>query len=273
MMPLGKYGLEHDVRPAPAYSKVRLGAVGGVILLALILAVSGYYKVRNGSEALQEVREELHERSQPPEAPRPPSGPRASVPEVKPLPPQQERLLQRIAAFEGADELLQARALLQQALKRDDMREVRATLEHKLGGINLALLMGARAMPGKVRHTIVAGDLVGKIAGRYGNTQAYLLKVNNITRPELLRIGQELWVLDNPSFELLYSLQHNVLTLTLNGEFCKKYQANALHAAQDIPAGTYKLSERVATRLGLSDGDLAELRLLALPGAALKIID
>lgn len=43
-------------------------------------------------------------------------------------------------------------------------------------------------------YTVVRGDTLSKIAGRYGTSYQELAKVNNIPNPDLIRIGQVLQV-------------------------------------------------------------------------------
>ncbi len=155
-----------------------------------------------------------------------------------------QRLLEQVASHETADDLVAARQLLHQLLIRRDAEDVRAFVERKIGEINTTLLFSNRAMPEKVRHRVVSGDLISKLAKRFGTTQAYLLQANGIDRPDRLRIGREIWVLDKPAFEVMVFKQAATAVLVLNGQFCKRY-AVGLGPAADIPAGTYAVRNRV----------------------------
>jgi len=153
-------------------------------------------------------------------------------------------LLEQVARHETADELVRARQVLHQILIRRDADDVRAFVERKIGEINTALLFGDRAMPEKVRHRVASGDLISKLAKRYGTTQAYLLLANGIDRPDRLRIGREIWVLDKPAFELTVFKQTASAVLVLNGQFCKRYSVG-LGPAADVPAGTFAVRNKV----------------------------
>lgn len=158
--------------------------------------------------------------------------------------PEVRKLLDKAAEYESADDWVNARLVLQEVRLRPDADEVRAFVERKIGGLNTALVFGDRAMPEKARHRIAAGDLIGKLAKRYGNTQDYLLKANGIDKPELLRIGREIWVLQTPVFELTVFKRASSAVLTLNGQFFKRYEIG-LCKSEYAPAGTYLIRNRV----------------------------
>ena len=156
-----------------------------------------------------------------------------------------QRLLEQVARHETADDLIAARRVLHQVLIRRDAQDVRDFVERKIGEINTALLFSDRAMPEKARHRVASGDLISKMAKRYGTTQAYLLQANGIARPERLRIGREIWVLDKPAFELTVFKQAASAVLVLNGQFCKRY-AVGLGPSADVPAGTFAVRNKVS---------------------------
>ena len=149
-----------------------------------------------------------------------------------------------MARHETADNLVAARQVLHQLLLRRDAESVRAFVERKIGEINTTLLFSNREMPEKARHRVVSGDLISRLAKRYGTTQAYLLQANGIDRPDRLRVGREIWVLDKPAFELTVFKQTATAVLVLNGQFCKRY-AIGLGPAADIPSGTYAVRNKV----------------------------
>jgi LysM repeat protein len=184
--------------------------------------------------------------------------------------PEVKRLLEQAARHETADDLVNARLVLLQILLRKDAEDVRAFAERKIGVINTALVFGDRSMPEKARHRIASGDLVGKLAKRYGNTQAYLLKANGIDQPSRLRIGQEIWVLENPVFELTVSKKTASAVLTLNGQFFKRYETGP-GKPPGVPGGMYAVRDDILARLGLRSADADELRIL-LPSAVPVVV-
>ncbi len=169
----------------------------------------------------------------------PPSAPVAKIqsPEVK-------QLLDQSAARESEDDRVGARLILQQVLVRRDADDVRAFAERKVGSLNTALVFADAPMPEKARHRIAAGDLISKLAKQYGCTQEYILKVNGIDKPELLRIGREIWVLKNPAFELIIFKRNNSAVLTLNNQFFKRYTIG-VGKAESVPSGTYAIRGKI----------------------------
>lgn len=155
-----------------------------------------------------------------------------------------KKLLGQVTARETADDLVNARLILHQILLRRDADDVRAFVERKIGSLNTALVFGDRPMPEKARYRIVAGDLIGKLAKRFGNTQEYLLKANGIDKPELLRIGREIWVLQSPVFELTVFKQSNSAVLTLNGQFFKRYETG-IGLSANVPSGLYVIRNKI----------------------------
>ena len=184
--------------------------------------------------------------------------------------PEVKRLFEQVARHEAADDLVNARLVLNQILLRKDAEDVRQFTERKIGNINTVLMFGDRPMPEKTRHRIASGDLVGKLAKRYGSTQDFLLKANGIDDPSRLRVGREIWVLDNPIFEMAVFKKSSSAVLLLNGQFFKRYEAR-VGAPPEIPAGTYAVREGVLARLGLRGADAEELRILLPPGVPVTV--
>jgi len=179
-----------------------------------------------------------------------PQGSGLRTPEAKPAPaitvqsPEVKKLLDQVTVCEEADDLLGARLILMQVLIRRDADDVRAFVERKIGSINTTLVFANRPMPEKGKHRIVAGDVIGKLAKRYGSTQEYILKANGIDKPELLRIGREVWVLQGPVFELTVFKKGGSAVLTLNGQFFKRY-AVGIGKPEQVPGGTYAIRSKV----------------------------
>ncbi len=116
-----------------------------------------------------------------------------------------------------------ARKLYRELLVEDGAQPMRPALERALGELNRRILFEDIAAPEKGRHLVVRGDLISRLAVRYGCTQEYLLQANQLARPEALRLGQEIQVLNQPRFELTLILSARSAYLTLNGLFFKRY--------------------------------------------------
>lgn len=184
----------------------------------------------------------------------------AVAPTAKVQSTEVKRLLERVAEYENADDLVNARLILHQLFQRKDAEDVRAFVERKIGTINTTLAFSDRPMPEKTRHRIASGDLISKLAKRYGNTQDYLLKANGIDQPNRLRVGREIWVLEDPVFELTVFSKASNAVLTLNGQFFKRYEIG-LGKPDDTSSGFDPVRKKLSKHRFLV-GDLDELCIL-----------
>lgn len=141
------------------------------------------------------------------------------------------------------DDLLGARSKLLALLKLPESKPVQEFIEKKVSAINEKLLFSNRPMPGKIAYLVVAGDSIGKIARKFNTTVDFIISENGIDNPAALAIGKELWVLNNPAFELTVEKKSFSAVLTLNGEFFKRYTVG-LGPESDIPSGAYALRSR-----------------------------
>lgn len=187
----------------------------------------------------------------------------------KNIPEAVAKLLKRVDELEDGDDLVSARMILQKLRLSPEAATVRPLVETRLGEINIALIFSTSPMPGKLPHKIVSGDLVSKLTHKYNNTEEYILRVNQITQPERIRIGQELWVLDNPIFELLIDKSDFKAVLLFNNGFFKAYTIG-LGDSGRVLAGAYELRGRSADgrRLSLkSAGNAEDTKTLSMSGA------
>lgn len=164
------------------------------------------------------------------------------------LPPEVQRLMGQVTELEDADDMPGARKILLHLLTRRDAEEIRAFVERRIGTLNIAMALGDRTMPEKTRHKVVAGDVIGRLALHYGNTIDYILHVNGIDRPERLRVGREIWVLQNPVLELTVFKRTKKAVLTLNGQFFKSYEVS-LGKPEQLTPGSYEIKHRVTDQI------------------------
>jgi len=161
----------------------------------------------------------------------------------KRIPEQIKKLIDQATADEQANNLADARLSFLYLLGQKEAEELLPFLERKAGHINTALFLSKQPASGKTTYTVVRGDTLGRIAQRFGCPQEFILEINGIGRPELLKLGAQLHVLDNPKFELQLSKAEASALLTLNGEFFKRY-ALVSGDAHLPPAGNYTVRNR-----------------------------
>lgn len=170
------------------------------------------------------------------------------------IPAEVEHLMKRADELEQGDDFLSARMILEKLRLRPGAEVVRGLIEQRIGEINVSLILSDKAMPGKLLHKIKSGDLISRLARKYGNTQEYIMRVNSIDNPAKIRIGQELWVLDNPIFELMIDKSDFKAVLLFNNRFFKVYSIGIGDPAGD-PTGSYIVNSR-----GTSVNSLGEER-------------
>ena len=167
------------------------------------------------------------------------------------IPSEVEHLMHRAEELQQGGDFVSARMILEKLRLRPGAEVVRGLIEKRIGEINTALVLSDKAMPGKLLHKIKSGDLISRLARKYGNTQEYIMRVNSIDNPAKIRIGQDLWVLDNPIFELMIDKSDFKAVLLFNNRFFKVYTIGVGDPA-GVPTGSYIVNSRgtSATNLG-----------------------
>lgn len=164
------------------------------------------------------------------------------IPQAK-IPAEVGRLMKRADELKQGGDFVSARMILDKLRLRPDAEVVRGVIEGRIGDINIALILSDRPMPGKLSHTIKSGDLISRLAPKYRNTQEYIMRVNSIDDPAKIRVGQTLWVLDNPMFELMIDKSDFRAVLLFNHRFFKVYTIGLGGSADDLSGG-YTVNSR-----------------------------
>jgi len=272
MLSRGSYGIEYDEDKNTAHQKHWWFIILGCVLVALVIAVRG---CKGNASALDEdpaqaIRLDAPETkvnresasigrhffgkwfgasgsaADAPPAPGPDvtADTSAAIPKTsKRLPAPIQKLLDQATADEQAGSLLDARLAFLHLLEQKEAAELHPFIERRLGYINTTLIFSAQPAHGKTTHTVVRGDTPGKIAQRFGCPQEFIMEVNGIERPENLKLGTVLQVLDKPQFDLHISKAGATARLNLNGEFFKRY---ALIPGDTLlpPAGSHTVRSR-----------------------------
>jgi LysM repeat protein len=67
-----------------------------------------------------------------------------------------------------------------------------AAIAKKLGGASTSATTTTQTATTALCHTVATGDTLAKIAAKYGTTVADLVKINGISNPNVIRVGQEI---------------------------------------------------------------------------------
>lgn len=167
------------------------------------------------------------------------------VADSKPASAEVGALIEKGQEAERRDDLGAARAAYEAALASQNCGESVPLVENRLGDVMVKLIMSQREMPEKVDHAIVSGDLVAKLARKYGTTAQLISAANGITNPNNIKIGDRLRILDHPNFEIKVSKSENWLLVTLNGKFFKRYTVGTGRYNR-TPVGTFKISDKIS---------------------------
>jgi len=115
----------------------------------------------------------------------------------------------------------------------------RQQAEDFLGDRNVAALVERAAEEGDV-YTVASGDFIQRIAKRYNVTQELLMRVNGITDPKMLSVGQRL-VIPKASFSLAVDKNTNTMTVYNHGQFFKKYRVRTGKTEHMTPQGEFTI--------------------------------
>jgi predicted negative regulator of RcsB-dependent stress response len=136
-----------------------------------------------------------------------------------------------------------AKADLDDLMEREIPAELRSRLETTLGELNLRLLYSPEIYGNDESYEVQKGDYIYNLAKKYNITQELLLKCNNITDPKKMGTGQRLKI-PRITFNILVDKYNNILTLTANGKFFKKYSVRTGAYENQTPVGEFKIENK-----------------------------
>ncbi|MEI8139556.1 MAG: L,D-transpeptidase family protein [bacterium] len=120
---------------------------------------------------------------------------------------------------------------------------LRATIEGKLGKLNVEMIRLPWTMAEKQEYVVQTNDAVKIIARKFGTTVEMIVKGNELKRPDIIRPGQRLKVFSG-KMEIVVSKSRHDLLLSANGRFFKRYQV-ATGRYEKTPVGTFSIVERI----------------------------
>lgn len=105
--------------------------------------------------------------------------------------------------------------LLSSGQKKQDVREL-------LDDINEKLVFNPRYKDGATIHQVGSGEVLSNIARQYGVNWRMLTRINNIVRPELIRVNQKIKVLEGQP-KVVVDKNSFTLTLFIDDYYVKEY--------------------------------------------------
>ena len=183
-------------------------------------------------------------------------------------------LLMRLEEAERSRDLEMAVTTIEsiRALPGSPAADIDDALARRLGTLNVRRLLVGKNAQWVRKVTVRRGDSTSRIAAENGSTLASLSALNG-GKTDRIVIGQTLYVMDHPRFNLVVHRRTRTADLSLNGKFFKRYD---LQGAVKAKEGAYELPERKRAFWGnvgvsLKAADQEELEMLLPSGTPVLI--
>ena len=199
------------------------------------------------------------------------AAPRPLVPPEEPgavkRPAKVRHLLMRLEEAEKKSDVEMSVTTIEQlrALPGAPAADLDNKLARRLGELNVKRLFEQRNAQWVAKVVVKRGDSASRIASEHGSTLASLKKLNEGVDINRVRIGQTLFVMNHPRFNLVVHRRTRTADLQLNGKFFKRYDMTKETAAKE---GAY---EWRGMNLELKPADRVELDTL-LPKSASVLV-
>lgn len=135
---------------------------------------------------------------------------------------------------------VEAREILTRVYREGDDEE-RERAHDALKQLNSELVFTPRVVDGATVHTVESGETLATIASKYGVSWRMIQRLNDIDRPQSIRVGQELKILDGPQ-RIVVDKSDFRLALFIDGDFIKEYEVG-LGKNDKTPEGEFEVEE------------------------------
>jgi len=287
MLARGKFGIEYNPKPLDDDSS----GLGWVVLVVVAVAAVSLVWTLVSRIMSKPAEDEIVDPPKPaavvatPQAPLPatvvpqPVAPPARTNEApRPIVPPEEagavkrpakvrHLLMRLEEAEKKADIEMSVTTIEQlrSLPGSPAADMDNKLARRLGELNVKRLFGQRNAQWVAKVVVKRGDSASRIASEHGSTLASLKKLNEGVDINRVRIGQTLFVMNHPRFNLVVHRRTRTADLQLNGKFFKRYDMTKETAAKE---GAY---EWRGMNLELKPADRTELDTL-LPKSASVLV-
>jgi LysM repeat protein len=140
-----------------------------------------------------------------------------------------------------AGKIIEARDGLYSLMLRNPDSPQRIKIKSLLSDLADQWLFGEKVLAGDqscTRYKVQSGDLLSKIGMKYDVPWEFLLKINNILRPEMLRAGQTIKVVNGP-FNAVISRSTFTMDVYLNEVYVKSYKVGLGADKHQTPTGLW----------------------------------
>ena len=245
----GKFGLEYDLRqkeePSGGLGWV-VAAIAFLALVSLAWTLIGRFRSNAEEAEVDVVVAEEPQKVETPSAANPPPVTETEPPtrriddsDMAKRPVKLRNLLMRLdEAKKRRDVEMEVTTIEQiRAMPGSPAADLDDSLARRLGTLNVRRLFDLRNAQWVKQVTLKRGDVASRIAYENGSTLASLARLNG-GNVEKVVIGQKLYVMDHPRFNLVIHRRTRTADLSLNGKFFKRYDLPGEVSGKE---GTYEM--------------------------------
>lgn len=252
----GKFGIEYNPRRVRDDSPSALKWIVALVVVAALGSLVWTLVSRAKTPAEEPPPERPSARDALPPAPPPPASPKPKArpaPSVKTFDADNDRslskrpvkvrnLLMRLEEAERTRDIEMAVTTIEtiRALPGSPAADLDDALARRLGKLNMRRLFSVKNAQWVKSVTVKRGDSATRIAREHGSTLASLKKLN-VGSVDKLNIGDKLYVMNHPRFNLVIRKRLKTADLSLNGKFFNRYD---LDGEITGVAGAYELPEK-----------------------------
>ena len=164
--------------------------------------------------------------------------------ELRHRPPKVRNLLMRLEEAERRRDVEMAVTTIEtlRDLPGSPVADLDDSLARRLGALNVRRLFDLRNAQWVKAETVGRGDTASRIASESGSTFASLARLNGGKgKVEKIVVGQKLFVMNHPRFNLVLHRRTHTADLSLNGKFFKRYDLQGTVKARE---GSYEMPEK-----------------------------
>jgi len=173
-------------------------------------------------------------------------------PEEKVVSTKPSVLYNNAASLQSKGELIEARKLYQELIKRfPDFKQISAA-EKGLWDLNIKILFSPVVSDKDIIYKVEPGDTLGRIAARYNTTVELIMHSNNL-KSNLIRPGKRLKI-SVAKYSLIIDKSQNSLTLKADDEIFKVYPV-ATGEYNSTPVGSFEIVEKLKNPVWYKHGE------------------
>jgi lipoprotein-anchoring transpeptidase ErfK/SrfK len=162
-----------------------------------------------------------------------------------------EAVLMLAGIYNNDRNLLKTKALYSEILNNYSQFCDYADMQKKIASVNMALLFSNIIIPGSELYTVVTGDSLARIAGRYKTTIELIKQANNISSDVIIP-GMRLKVQNKP-FHIIVDNKQCTLTVLSGDDVIKIYDV-ATGKNNSTPIGTFQITDRLVNPVWYNKG-------------------